>query len=113
MGSTARTYELADIGDRAFALFIDGLILSTIGGIVGAGGAGFQGGGFIGFIVGVGYHWYFLTNHNGQTPGKMLMNIQVIRVDGEELTDADAILRYIGYYINSASDRLGLDMGSD
>lgn len=102
-----RTFELAGIGERFVALFIDGIVLSVIGGIVGAGGAGFDGGGLVGFIIGVGYHWYFLTQQNGQTPGKMVMNIRVIKTNGQPISDGDALLRYVGYYINTAIIMLG------
>jgi uncharacterized RDD family membrane protein YckC len=81
------------------ALFIDGIILSAIGSI-----------GFIaarepgvgaGFLVGLVYHWFFLTRNKGQTPGKGLMKIRVIKVDGSPISDSDALLRYVGYIVNS------------
>ncbi|MEZ4671978.1 MAG: RDD family protein [Anaerolineae bacterium] len=99
------SYELADIGTRFMALIIDSLILGAItsaffGAAKGPGvGAG--------IIVGIAYHWYFLTRQHGQTPGKMLMKIRVIKVDGTPIDDVTPILRYIGYYINSAVIMLG------
>ena len=93
------SYELADIGARFIALFIDGIILSAIGSI-----------GFIaarepgvgaGFLIGLVYYWFFLTRNKGQTPGKMLMKIRVIKTDGSPISDRDALVRYIGYVVNS------------
>jgi len=107
MNSTANSYQLADVGDRFIALAIDTFIVSAIGGIFGVNGGGIFGGGILGFIIGVGYQWYFLTQQNGQTPGKMLMGLRVIRTDGGPIRDADAVLRYIGYLINSAVMMLG------
>lgn len=101
-----RTYELAGIGERFIALLIDGIVLSIVGGIFGANGGGFIGS-IAGFVVGVGYHWYFLTQQNGQTLGKMALNIRVVKVDGAPIRDADAVLRYIGYYINTPLLMLG------
>jgi uncharacterized RDD family membrane protein YckC len=102
-----KVYELADIGERFIALVIDSFIVGAIGGTVGVGGGGLGGGGILGFIVGAGYQWYFLTQQNGQTLGKMLMNIRVIKTNGEPIADADAILRYIGYLINTPIIMLG------
>jgi uncharacterized RDD family membrane protein YckC len=87
------TYELADLSARLFALIIDGLILGLVGGLSSAGarsGAGFV----VGFAISVAYHWYFLTRHNGQTPGKMLMHLRVVKADGSPLTGTDAVIRY-------------------
>jgi uncharacterized RDD family membrane protein YckC len=95
------TYELADVGSRLGALIIDSIILGIIGGILfGAtrnGGAG----GVATFAVGVVYNWYFWTRFNGQTPGKSIMQIRVVKLDGSRLEDGDAVMRYIGYYVNS------------
>ncbi|MFW5692211.1 MAG: RDD family protein [Chloroflexota bacterium] len=97
-----RTYELASYTERIIALIIDSLIVGAIGGALGAGGGSwFLGGSLIGFLIGAGYQWYFLTRQNGQTFGKMVMNIQVIKTDGTPISDAEAIFRYIGYLINT------------
>ena len=102
-----RTYELAPISDRLFALIIDSLVVGFIGGIIGVGGNALWGGGVLGFILGAGYQWYFLTQQSGQTPGKMLMNIRVIKANGTPISDTDAVLRYVGYLINSAVVMIG------
>lgn len=102
-----RTYELADIGERFIALIIDNILLSIVSGIVGVGASTFWGGGIFGFILGAAYQWYFLTQQNGQTPGKMIMGLRVIKTDGSVISDADAIMRYIGYLINSPFLALG------
>lgn len=102
-----RTYELADIGDRAIALLVDSIIIGTVGGLIGVGGAAIWGGSILGFILGAAYQWYFLTRQNGQTPGKMLVGIRVIKTDGTAISDAEAVLRYVGYLLNSAIAMIG------
>jgi uncharacterized RDD family membrane protein YckC len=99
------TYELADVGTRLIAIIIDGLILGFITGVLVGSGKGAGAG--ISFIIGVAYNWYFWTRQNGQTPGKMLMNIRVVKTDGSPISDVDAVLRYAGYYINTAVIMLG------
>lgn len=93
------SYELADISARLAAWFIDGGVLFLIEGV------GFltvrESGLSFGFIFGLVYTWFFLTRNNGQTPGKMIMKIRVIKTDGTPINDADAVLRYIGYLLNS------------
>ena len=102
----ATTYELAGIGTRAVALFIDGLILPAIGGLSSL-GAHSSSGFFFGLLISIGYYWFFLTRFNGQTPGKMLMNIRVIKTDGTPITGRDAVIRYLGYYVNTFAMGLG------
>jgi uncharacterized RDD family membrane protein YckC len=103
--SDSVTYELADVGTRLIAIIIDGVILGVITGILTnfAGGTGYG----LSFLVGVAYNWYFWTRQNGQTPGKSLMKIRVIKTDGSPISDTDAILRYIGYYISGFVLALG------
>jgi uncharacterized RDD family membrane protein YckC len=43
---------------------------------------------------------YFLTKYQGQTPGKMLLGIRVVKTDGGALTTIDAIVRTLGYTLN-------------
>ena len=105
MSKMVGSYELASIGTRFIALLIDGIILGIITGALV--GFGREAGGGLSFIVGVVYYWYFLSRREGQTLGKSVMNIRVVKVDGSPLTDTDAILRYIGYYINTAVFGLG------
>lgn len=89
---------------RLIALIIDGLILGVIGFIIGLilGVLGLDSwiGSIFSFVIGAGYYAYFLPK-NGQTPGKSIMGIRVVKMGGGGLTPVDAILRYIGYYVNS------------
>jgi uncharacterized RDD family membrane protein YckC len=93
-------YELADIGTRFLALLIDGVILGLIGAVLF--GAGGNTGGLVSFVIGLAYYGYFLTQQDGQTPGKRIMKVRVIKTSGEPLTFTDVLIRYVGYYINTA-----------
>jgi uncharacterized RDD family membrane protein YckC len=97
--------NLAGIGERFLALLIDGIITGVIVGVLT--GVGKGAGSAAGWIVGAIYYWYFWTQQNGQTLGQRLMNIRVVKKNGEPMTAADAIVRYIGYYINSVVFLIG------
>ena len=56
---------------------------------------------FISLIIGSAYSICFWVWQNGQTPGKMLLRIRVIRTDGSPLTWRNAILRYLGYFVSA------------
>lgn len=58
----------------------------------------------IAFVIG--YHLFFwmLT---GQTPGKYIMGLRVVSVDGKKLRLVQAIARYAGYYVSGAALGLG------
>ncbi len=43
----------------------------------------------------------------GQTPGKMLLNIKVIRTDGSGVSLGYALLRYLGYVVNGLTLGIG------
>ncbi|HEX2622842.1 MAG TPA: RDD family protein, partial [Phototrophicaceae bacterium] len=77
-----------------------------IGGIVGWWG-GIWGGGTMAIIIGALYQWYFLTQQDGQTPGKRLVGIKVVSASGGKISDLDAVLRYVGYHIDSLILSLG------
>lgn len=97
-----KTYELAGIGDRFAAILIDSILIIIAGGILGITVTLFAfSGGFFSIIIWGGYQWYFLTQHQGQTPGKMVMKIRTIKADGTPINGTDAVLRYVGYLINS------------
>jgi uncharacterized RDD family membrane protein YckC len=101
-----RTYELAGLWQRFFAFAIDSIILSIVGGIIGL-NVDLTGTGLASIVIAGGYLWYFWTHHNGQTPGKMFMNIRVIKTNGQPFEDADAILRYVGYLISAPIIAIG------
>lgn len=100
------THELADIGTRFFAYIVDAILIGIVGGFFGANGEWF-GAGLISFLIGVVYCWYFWTRHDGQTPGKMLTKIRVVKANGMPMTDADAIVRSVGYWVNGLVFGLG------
>ncbi len=92
----------APLSSRLVAILIDSLVVGVLAGLVG-GVTGKQILGIgVGFIVGIIYNWYFWTQRNGQTPAKSLLGIRVVSTNGGKVTDLQAIVRYIGYYINTA-----------
>lgn len=97
------SYELADMGTRLIAAIIDGVIVGVINGVL----FGILRDPVVGFLVGLGYFWYFWTRNNGQSPGKSVMKIRVIKKDGTPMKDADAIVRFFGYYISAAVLMIG------
>lgn len=64
----------------------------------------------IGFILilvwDIGYFVYFWSS-SGQTPGKMIMGIKVVSVDGGPVSVGKAIVRLIGYAISGIVIYLG------
>lgn len=107
-GST--TYELASIGNRFVAAIIDDLILLVISFVIAALLLPFLTDAtslLVGIALNAGYYSYFWTQREGQTPGKRIMNIRVIKADGTPMTVSDALLRVFGYYVG----RLTLGLG--
>ncbi len=97
--------ELADTGARLGAMIIDSIILGIVAGVIF--GTTRDSAWALNFMLTLGYNWYFWTRSNGQTPGKRIMGIRVVRYDGGPLNDVDALIRAIGYYVNSMVFGLG------
>jgi uncharacterized RDD family membrane protein YckC len=93
-----RSFELASIEARFTALFVDSLLLGIFGGF------GFMAARVpvagLSFLIGLLYTWFFLTRNNGQTLGKALLKIRVVKVDGSAISDSDAIIRYVVSFLN-------------
>ena len=112
-GTQTKEYELAGLIDRFAASIIDGFLLilplMIIGGAIGASGHHLpaQLAQFIFFAVPIGYHWLFWTRRGGQTPGKFAMGIRVIKTDGGQIGDVDALIRAIGYHVSAMLFGLG------
>ena len=93
------TTQLADLGTRLFAIFIDGIILGILMGIVF--GTTEEAAWGINFVMTLAYNWFFLTQWEGQTPGKRLMGIHVVKADGSRITSTDALIRATGYFLDT------------
>lgn len=98
-------YELGEVGTRLVAILIDGFILGLITGLLVAIISELGGG--VSFLIGVLYNWYFWTQNDGQTPGKRIMNLRVVKADGSTISDTDALIRAVGYYISGLFFSLG------
>lgn len=92
---------------RLIAIAIDSFVVWILGVIVGVvAGEQILGIG-IGFFVGLAYNWYFWTQNNGQTPAKRALGLRVVASDGSSIDDFQAVVRYVGYYINTVLLLLG------
>ena len=100
-----QTYELASISKRFFASFLDGLILIFTVGILAMLLADRNLAiDVLGQFI---YYWYFWTRWEGQTPGKRVMNIRIVKGDGSPINGVDVLVRYMGYTISSLFLGLG------
>jgi uncharacterized RDD family membrane protein YckC len=59
------------------------------------------GGNLLSLLVNIAYFVGFWL-WRGQTPGKMLMNIKLVRTDASNVTISVALLRYLGYIVSGA-----------
>ncbi|NJL93738.1 MAG: RDD family protein [Anaerolineae bacterium] len=93
---------------RIIALLLDTVLLNIVGALL------FDEAGFvISFLIGAVYQWFFLTRNKGQTLGKMLLGIRVVAVkSGGKIGNVEAIVRYLGYYVNTIVLFLGWIVGA-
>lgn len=106
-------YELATLKDRFFAALIDGAIAIMIalggiftaswivGDVFGEDGSLLMVVRFIPIITFMGYHLVSEIVANGQSWGKKLMGLKVVRLDGAEAGLSDYLLRAIFHIIDS------------
>ena len=95
--------QLADLGPRFISGAIDGVILYVIKVVIALilGISGSNLANLISLVIALGYFVYFWSMQGGQTIGKKAMGIKVVKADGSPITPTTAILRYIGYFINT------------
>jgi uncharacterized RDD family membrane protein YckC len=103
-------YELASLWERGLATFID-LFIITLACILVPFGLGLLGlmqlinfqlvymFCFVGFFFG--YFFFLESTFGGQTLGKRLMNIRVVRLDGDIPTVNDYLLRAVFHYVDT------------
>lgn len=93
-------YELASFSSRFYATIIDSIIVGLASGLL-IGIIGQSQSFALSTLVNFLYYWYFWTHVDGQTPGKVLLNIKIIKTTGEPLTAGDVVMRYLGYWISA------------
>lgn len=103
------TFELASFGSRVIATLIDGVILLFVSFVVGSVTLWMPDwmATILGFVLNFIYHWYFWTRRDGQTPGKIAVNIRVIKIDGSPITSMDSLVRVVGYTLSGLPVGLG------
>ena len=107
----AERVEYAGFWIRFLAIIIDGVILGIVGGILSrlmtttAYTA-------ISWLVGAAYYVIFWVYWQGQTPGKRILNLRVVRADGAPVDWATAIIRYIGYIVSGFILLIGFIMAA-
>ena len=105
--SQGETYELAGLVDRLAANIIDNAILiipiMLIQFLLFSSDQPLpsQLVNFVFMAIPVAYHWYFWTQKDGQTPGKFALGIRVIKANGGQIKDIDAVIRAIGYHVSA------------
>ncbi|MEZ4985825.1 MAG: RDD family protein [Saprospiraceae bacterium] len=105
------SYELAKLGDRILALILDLLIVMVgyyllIALIIGAlelKPYGFAVAAFFFILpltIFLGWQFLFELFNHGQSPGKRIIGLQVVRMDGEDLLPGDLLPRSLLYFVD-------------
>ena len=110
-------HELATVTDRFLAGFIDAILITVFAILIGLliESAGSESGEwFIMVVLGVPFIWFYtLTSEsimNGQTIGKKLLRIKVIRLDGKPLTFVDHFTRWSSRLVDIYASATSLGM---
>jgi uncharacterized RDD family membrane protein YckC len=109
-GSSVASAPKAGFWIRFVALFVDGLIIGVPAGIIIGilvAVVGKDATGVILVLYGlyilavVAYFVYFWTQRDGQTIMNKALGIKVVKTDGSPITVGTAIVRYVGYIVDS------------
>lgn len=106
--SVAPGIERAGFGNRLVALIIDSILLGIVTSIFTVGHPFTTGANGISALLAFAYYGYFEGGPAGQTIGKKVMNIRVVRVaDGGELGWGTALLRHLCRYLSAFACGIG------
>ena len=109
-GSSVASAPKAGFWIRFVALVIDGLIVGIPGGIIVTLLVALVGKDATGVIIvlyglfilaEIAYFVYFWSRPEGQTLGMKVFNLRVVKTDGSPLSVGGAIVRYVGYIVDS------------
>lgn len=97
-----RTMNYAGFGSRFGAAIIDGIILSVVQFILQLALSNVPVvGTIISLITGILYAGYFESSENQATPGKMAVGIKVVGLNGERISFANAVGRYLAKILST------------
>jgi uncharacterized RDD family membrane protein YckC len=106
--ATAAVGEKAGAGQRFLAFVIDAVILGVVNQILTSlSGQDPTTSTGLSTLVGIVYVIGFWQAWNGQTPGKRVMGIRIVKADGSAFGLVPAILRYVGYFVSGIVLLLG------
>jgi uncharacterized RDD family membrane protein YckC len=109
--AAATTGEKVGFGRRFVAFIIDAVILGVINNLLmsvtGGNAADPAASSGMSTLVGVLYVIGFWTAWNGQTPGKKVMGLRIVKADGSAFGVVPGIIRYVGYFISGIALLLG------
>jgi uncharacterized RDD family membrane protein YckC len=91
----------ASIGERLLANILDTFMLLVPSGLIAALLGGENAAVLGTFTCSLAYYVYFTSGSWQATPGKRIMGIHVIRLDGRKLLPRDALERFLAYVIPS------------
>ncbi len=100
-GMVWRQDQLASFGTRFVGIVIDVVLLFIVNVVLSVLHLG-----ALAWLVGTAYYIYFWST-TGQTIGDMVMQIKVVRADGQPLSISTGILRYVGYFVSAIPLCLG------
>ena len=109
MPGTGVALSYAGIGSRFVALLIDAILVSVVGGIIGAifsQGPGEPGSGVVNLIIGVAYYVYFIGS-SGLTLGGRLLGCKVVDANGQIPGYGTAAIRYVMSIVSGAVILIG------
>lgn len=112
--------QYAGFGVRLVAHLIDGFIISLFTNIIywvtgydydkGIIEIIYSPGGFLAFLLTLGYFVYFETSDKQATLGKSIMGLKVIRQDGQKMQASDSIIRYLSKILSAFIFMIGYIM---
>lgn len=106
--ATMAVGEKAGAGKRFLAFIIDAVILGVLNQLVTSiSGQDATTATGLSTVIGIAYVIGFWQAWNGQTPGKRVMGVRIVKADGSAFGLVPSILRYVGYFVSAIALGIG------